>query len=267
MGLLVLPNPPPWLPPTGPLSGCFTFRASMYSCTTAPASPSAVGMVFNRFRSRRLNCMTSCFSLFSLSSCVPLTVPLLGLSLLLTQLAMPASGGSRQAFAYIAVKSALCACSRAGVVRMRDKECESSSWFKLPSKKKDSAFLYVVQSASLMALFTAVYSGSTSTRGVRGALGFLPRSVWRLRPGKALLERAGDMFNPFMAPGAIVPAIVAVRMRLQALNIADGRVVACRGADQCACGESLRSSEERRVTGAGFGADIDVYQVDRCGRR
>jgi hypothetical protein len=98
-------------------------------------------MPFSLFLSLRLSCITSCFSLFSLSSPVPLTVPLVGLSLLDTQLAMPASGGSRQILAYIAVKRELCACSRAGVVRILLRVWDSSSWLRLPRRKKERVFL------------------------------------------------------------------------------------------------------------------------------
>jgi hypothetical protein len=211
--LLVLPKPPPGFPPAGPGSGCFTRRASMYSCTAPrPSALSAAGIVFSLFLSRRLNCITSYFSLFSLSSCVPLTVPLVGLSLLDTQLAMPASGWSRHMFAYMAVKRALWACSRAGVVRILESVWESSSWLRLPRKKNASDFLYVVQSASLMAPFTAEYSGSTSTRGVRGAMGFLLRSVWTLRPGREFEESVG-VVAMFISFGRMVPAIAAECMR------------------------------------------------------
>lgn len=216
MYLLVLPKPPPWFPPMGPLSGCFAFRASVNSIAGPDPSPSEspAGMVFSLFLSLRLSCMISCFSLFSLSSCVPLTMPLLGLSLLDTQLAIPASGGSRHMLPYIAVKRALWACSRAGVVRIRESACDSSCWLRLPSRKDDSDFLYVVQSTSLTAPFTEAYNGSTSIRGVRGALGFLVSpSVWRLSPGRALEEKVG-VVDMFMSFGRIVPAIVAACMRL-----------------------------------------------------
>lgn len=149
--LLVLPNPPPWLL-LGPTSSCFARLASTYSCTgpaapaPKPSSPvlsglSPAGIPLSLFLSLRLSCITSCFSLFSLSSPVPLTVPLVGLSLLDTQLAMPASGGSRHMLAYIAVKRALCACSRAGVVRILDSLWDSSSWLRLPRRKKERVFL------------------------------------------------------------------------------------------------------------------------------
>lgn len=98
------------------------------------------------------------------------------------------------------------------MVRILDRAWESSSWFKFPNKKKDNDFLYVVQSASLIAPLTAAYNGSTSTRGVRGVLGFLLRSVWRLRPGRGLEERVG-VVDMFMSLGRMVPAMLAVSVR------------------------------------------------------
>jgi hypothetical protein len=198
----------------GPISGCLTLRASTYSSVgpTDPSAPtpsgigtSAGGIVFSLFLSRRLSCMTSYFSRFSLSSPCPLAVPLLGLSLLDTQLAIPASGASRHMFPYMAVTRALCACSSAGVRRMRESLKESSSWFRLPSRKADRLVLYVVHSASVMAPLTAAYRGSTSMRGVRGAVGFFAL-VLPSRPGSVALDMVG-VVDTSMSSGRIVPAI------------------------------------------------------------
>lgn len=129
--------------PTGPISGCFPLFISTSSLTgpAVPAAPpscpvtataSAAGMVFSLLRSRLDSCMTSYFSRFSLSSPCPLTVLLDGLSVLETQLAIPASGGSRHMFAYIAATKVLCACSRTVVLRILPSLKLSSSWFRLP---------------------------------------------------------------------------------------------------------------------------------------
>jgi hypothetical protein len=242
--LLVLPKPPPGFPPAGPGSGCFTRRASMYSCTAPrPSALSAAGIVFSLFLSRRLNCITSYFSLFSLSSCVPLTVPLVGLSLLDTQLAMPASGWSRHMFAYMAVKRALWACSRAGVVRILESVWESSSWLRLPRKKNASDFLYVVQSASLMAPFTAEYSGSTSTR--------CGGHVHVVRPYGA--RHCGRVYAPMSR--SMRRAVVWSRV-----DIAAGRCA------WLAVG-SVRSAEERHATDEGLCALAKKCQMGRRGCR
>lgn len=268
--ILVFPKPPPCCPPVGPVSGSFTFRVSTSSWAGPVAMPSGspAGMVLSLLRSLRLSCMTSYFSRFSLSSCVPLTTPLLGLSLLDTQLAIPGSGGSRHMFAYIAVKRALCACSRVGVVRILESTWESSSWLRLPRKKEDSDFLYVVQSVSLMAPFTAAYNGSTSIRGVRGALGFLVRpSVWRLRPGSGFVESVG-VVAIFMSFGRIV-AIAAVCMRR---GRAQWAVLRCRvrarsgelraDARRWLWGE-LRSAEERCAVDEWLCGMVYRWQIGR----
>jgi hypothetical protein len=72
-----------------------------------------------------------------------------------------------------------------------------------------------------MALFTAVYKGSTSMRGVRGALGFLLRSVWTFRPGRGLEESVG-VVAMFISFGRMVPAMMAVcrrRWRAQCVEL------------------------------------------------
>lgn len=99
------------------------------------------------------------------------------------------------------------------MVRILDSLCESSSWLRLPSRKKESVFLYTVQSASLMEPLTAAYKGSTSTRGLRGALAFLLTSVCReARLGSVPDERVG-VVDTSISFGRMVPAMVAVVTR------------------------------------------------------
>ena len=74
-----------------------------------PPAPPPWCIVLRRFLSRRLICITSCFSLFSLSSPVPFGTDPDNLSLLDTQLAIPASGASLHTFAYTPITNALCA--------------------------------------------------------------------------------------------------------------------------------------------------------------
>lgn len=60
-----------------------------------------------------------------------------------------------------------------------------------------------------MELFTAVYRGSTSMRGLRGMLGFLVTSVWSdVRLGRLLDESVGVVAT-FMSFGRIVPDMMA----------------------------------------------------------
>ena len=105
----------------------------------------------------------------------------------------------------MAATSALCARSSAGVRRMRESLKESSSWLRLPSKKADRLVLYVAHSASVMAPLTAAYRGSTSMRGVRGALGFFALTL-PSRPGSVALDMVG-VVDTSMSLGRIVPAI------------------------------------------------------------
>ena len=91
-----------------------------------------------RLRSLVGNCMTSPFNRRSLASPDVCFAPALvvGLSLALTQGAVPRSGISRVTFPYIAAMSWLCRCSFSplGDARIGSMRVEYSAWFSRPGE-------------------------------------------------------------------------------------------------------------------------------------
>lgn len=88
---------------------------------------------------------------------------------------------------------------------MRSSCVDSSSWFSWPSRNADIVDLYVAQSASLMALLTATYSGS---RSIRGAVIFFSAFCCDGGAGSVLFDNVG-VVTMLISFGRMVAAMMA----------------------------------------------------------